>query len=92
MRRVICAFSVILALEACSRDAQDTSLPVLKLEWQQIREMPNNLVLRIENPRQTAVCLSDVDTKEGISFSQFGKAVEPFYFANRAILQWRGLI
>jgi hypothetical protein len=64
--------------------------PSLKLSWEQIREVPNNLVLRLQNPGSTAVCVPDVEVKESISFSQFGRKVDPFYYHNRAILQWRG--
>ncbi len=64
--------------------------PLLKLSWQQIREVPNNIVLRLQNSSSTAVCVPDVEAKESLSFTQFGKSVEPFYYHNRAILQWRG--
>jgi hypothetical protein len=62
----------------------------LKLSWHQIDGFPNQLIMRLENPSAKALCVPDVDTKDGISFTQFGKSVDPFYFHNRAILQWRG--
>ena len=64
--------------------------PTLKLSWQQIREMPNNLVLRLQNPGSKAICVPDLEAKESLSFTQFGKRVDRFYYDNRAILQWRG--
>src|SRR5437879_281044 len=75
--------AVTIALPAYAR-------PPLELTWQQIHELPNNLVLRLQNLGSTAVCVPDVEAKEGISFTQFGRRVEPFYYHNRAILQWRG--
>src|SRR3954468_1789149 len=62
----------------------------LKLTWQQIREVPNNLVLRLQNPGSPAICVPDVEAKESISFAQFGRKVEPLYYHKRAVLQWRG--
>jgi hypothetical protein len=52
--------------------------------------MPNNVVLRLENVGPTALCLPDVEVKEAVLFTQFGKTVQPFYYSNRAILRWRG--
>src|SRR6266567_5877439 len=78
------------ALLACTLALSAQARPPLKLTWQQIREVPNNLELRLQNPSSTAVCVPDVEAKESISFTQFGRKVEPFYYQNRAILQWRG--
>jgi hypothetical protein len=77
---------ILAAAIGCPAEAK----PSLKLSWQQIREVPNNIVLRLQNSNSTAVCVPDVEAKESLSFTQFGKRVEPFYYHNRAIRQWRG--
>ena len=76
-------------LSSCDAAPAHTQ-PSLKLGWEQIREIPNNLVLLLQNKSSKAVCVPDVEAKESLSFTQFGKEVERFSYANRAILQWRG--
>ena len=77
---------IIGSLSQCGQSQPSSSL---ELKWHQMREMPNNLVLRLENSGTTAACVPDVEVKESISFTQSGREVGRFWYHNRAILQWR---
>jgi hypothetical protein len=82
--------AVAFLIGATSPAAHALPHPSLMLSWDQIDGFPSTLVLRLKNSGSRAVCVPDVDSKERISFTQFGSEVEPFSYLNRAVLEWRG--
>jgi hypothetical protein len=84
---ILCA---ALSVGSISAAAPAMRHPSLNLSWERIVGFPNTLVLRLQNPGSSALCVPDVDSKEKISFTQGGQTVERFYYHNRPVLEWRG--
>ena len=86
------ALLALLALSSCgcSSQSRPPKPPSLTVSWTQIPLLPDSLVLELRNSSESAACVPDIEAKESVSFTQFGKEVERFSYTNRAILEWRG--